>query len=463
MFLVILLLVAHAPISVCFVNHASVATKRSNVVRMTGEIDASIIPKNDKKLKFGLGSIAFSLLPLSPESVGRRKTLMTEIIKDKIYTLDQVQGIINVNVPVRCTIINLKDGLFINNPVAPTEECIQMVRDLSKRLNKEVKYIVLSSLGIEHKGTSGIFSSYFPKAKVFVQPGSYSFPINLPNILFYRFMTDIRDIPEKASDAPWSDEIDHLILGPLKPKGAGGFAETAFFHKSTGTLLVTDVVVKVLDEIPAIIDEDPRALLYHARDDMTEVVKDTRENRLKGWRRMVLFALTFQPSGIEVLDTFDAIKMVDSVPESMKFLGNGAIPYDGRLYPWRWIKDERPNFAALQGGLLVAPILQKLILNREPQKVLNWVDSVCKWPIKRIIPCHLANDIVASSKDFRDAFSFLEEEEQESSFISSLFGRSRAKLPRPNEDDCKLLSDASVLLTKNNVLFEEGERVRRRK
>jgi len=148
------------------------------------DIDASIIPKNDEKLKFGLGSIAFSLLPLSPESVGRRKTLMTEIIKDKMYTLDQVQGIINVNVPVRCTIINLKEGLFINNPVAPTEECIQMVRELSTRLNKEVKYIVLSSLGIEHKGTNGIFASYFPKSTVFVQPGSYSFPINLPNALF---------------------------------------------------------------------------------------------------------------------------------------------------------------------------------------------------------------------------------------------------------------------------------------
>ncbi len=56
------------------------------------EVDASIVPKYDNKLKFGLGSIAFSLLPLSPESVGRRKTLMTEVVKDKIYTLDQVQG-----------------------------------------------------------------------------------------------------------------------------------------------------------------------------------------------------------------------------------------------------------------------------------------------------------------------------------------------------------------------------------
>lgn len=51
----------------------------------------------EKKLSFGLGKIAFSLLPLTPETVGRRKTLLTEIVKDSVWTLDQIQGIINVN------------------------------------------------------------------------------------------------------------------------------------------------------------------------------------------------------------------------------------------------------------------------------------------------------------------------------------------------------------------------------
>ena len=46
-----------------------------------------------------------------------------------------------------------------------------------------------------------------------------------------------------------------------------------------------------------IIQEDPRALLYHSRDSMTEVVEDTPANRQKGWRRMVLFGLTFNPAG----------------------------------------------------------------------------------------------------------------------------------------------------------------------
>lgn len=80
-------------------------------------------------------------------------------------------------------------------------------------------------------------------------------------------------------------------------EGIGGFGDTAFFHKETKTLLVTDAVIRVDNEAPEIIQEDPRALLYHSRDCMTDIVDDSAANRQKGWRRMVLFGLTFQPAG----------------------------------------------------------------------------------------------------------------------------------------------------------------------
>ena len=76
---------------------------------------------------------------------------------------------------------------------------------------------------------------------------------------------------------------------------------------------------------------------------------------------------------------------------------------------------------ALQGGLLVAPILQKLIFNREPKQVLDWADKVSQWPIKRIIPCHLANDIKTNSNEFRKAFNFLEESTISPSFLNKFF------------------------------------------
>ena len=102
---------------------------------------------------------------------------------------------------------------------------------------------------------------------------------------------------------------DELLLRRFKPVifhlkypiffvlGIGGFGDTAFFHRETKTLLVTDAVIRVDNEAPEIIQEDPRALLYHSRDFMTEIIEDTPKNRQKGWRRMVLFGLTFQPAG----------------------------------------------------------------------------------------------------------------------------------------------------------------------
>lgn len=50
-----------------------------------------------KDMQFDLGKIAFSLVPLSPESIGKRKTILTEVVPNTIWTLDQLQGIINVN------------------------------------------------------------------------------------------------------------------------------------------------------------------------------------------------------------------------------------------------------------------------------------------------------------------------------------------------------------------------------
>jgi len=455
-----LMLVCLLAAYVCAFRVVDVARRSSRLTVSMSSSSSNLpaAPTADAKTNFGLGKFAFSLLPLSPESVGRRKTLLTEVVKDTIYTLDQVQGIINVNVPVRATAIALKNGgLFINNPVAPTAECIDMVRSLEAK-HGAVKIIVLSSLGIEHKGTCGIFSSFFPSAQVYIQPGQYAFPVNLPTAFFFPAFKKLKDIPASNADAAWKDDLDHVSLGVLKPKGPGGFAETAFFHRATGTLLVTDAVVKVEDEPPAIINEDPRALLYHARDDMFQVVRDSPANRRKGWRRMVLFGLTFQPAGIKILPTLDALKKTKDVPLEMKALGEGAIPLDPGFYPWEWVKDDMPSFKKLQGGLLVAPILQKLILNREPQKVLDWADKVAKWPIKRIIPCHLANDIKASGKDFRRAFNFLEDLDAKRPFWKA------RPVPAPvgDVDDVKLLSDVSIALTKQDVLFPEGAKIKLR-
>ena len=88
----------------------------------------------------------------------------------------------------------------------------------------------------------------------------------------------------------------------------------------------------------------------------------------------------------------------------------GALPFGA---PWAWGRDDRPSVKALQGGLLCAPILQAIILNRFPEETSAWVDDVCKWRFRRVVPCHLANDVMASPAQFKKAFAFLNEDGSE--------------------------------------------------
>lgn len=59
---------------------------------------------------------------------------------------------------------------------------------------------------------------------------------------------------------------------------------------------------KVTEDVPDIYDDDPKPLLYHARDTINDRVEDTYEVRKRGWRRIVLFGLFFTPSAIYIKD-----------------------------------------------------------------------------------------------------------------------------------------------------------------
>ena len=262
-----------------------------------------------------------------------------------------------------------------------------------------IKHIVVGSVALEHKAYAGVMAQKFPSADVWLAPGQYSFPVNLPNPFLGYPASRTKIVPTKPEDAPkeWNETFDFLTLGPFKSRD-GAFSETVFRHKDSKTLIVTDTVLEVTDEVPEILELDPSPLLYHARDTVTSVVENTPETRTIGWRRVALFGLFFTPSAIEIKDADVAYneRRVDINPD---FIG---------IYPWDWVRDDKASFDALKGGLLCAPILQTLILNRTPIQVLDFADSVSKWDIERIIPAHFKNDLKYNGKDYRAAFSFLE-------------------------------------------------------
>lgn len=173
---------------------------------------------------------------------------------------------------------------------------------------------------------------------------------------------------------------------------------------------MTDTVVSVTNTPPPIIQEDPRAMLFHARDNVTDKVEDTPETREKGWRRMVQFGLIFFPSQIDVVPLGQALREARKVDPSRRNLGSDAVPLG--LYPWMWHDNNADlcNFEQiLQGGALFCPpILTKLILDREPDQTLAWVDAVCqRFPFECVISCHLNNNVKSMPKEFRAAFDVL--------------------------------------------------------
>jgi hypothetical protein len=342
-------------------------------------------------------------VPLYP--YGIRRTIRKEVIKDTVWTFDQIQGIFYVVVPIRMTVVKLEGGgLLVYAPVAPTKECIRLVNELVAE-HGDVKYIILPTIsGIEHKVFVGPFARSFPNAQVFVAPKQWSFPLNLPLTWLGLPQKRTHILPEDSSKTPFANQFDYAILGPIE-LGPGRFAEVVFFDKRSHTLLVTDSVVSIPEEPPAIVQLDPYPLLFHAKDKASDRVEDNQANRRKGWQRISLFALYFQPSVLELPKWGEVFRNALKAPERSK------KAYFG-LFPFQWNSNWKRSFDALRGDgrLFVAPILQTLILNRAPRETIEWADKVASWDFEWIIPCHFDSPIKAQPHQFRQAFSFLEKQ-----------------------------------------------------
>lgn len=385
------------------------------------------------------------ILPLYPYS--KRRTIRKEIIPDTIWTFDQLQGIFYVAVPIRMTVIRLETGgLLIYAPVAPTVECIRLVKELVAKYG-DVKYIILPTVsGLEHKVFVGPFARRFPQAQVFIAPGQWSFPISLP-LSWLGFPTKRTQIlPEDSSKTPFANEFDYAILGPIG-LGIGSFGEVAFFHKRSQTLLVTDSVVSVPETPPQIVELEPYPLLFHAKDDAFSMVEDNKENRQKGWQRISLFAFYFRPSAMET------VKLGEAFRSSFQVSDRSKKAYYG-IYPFKWKNGWQHSFNALrrEGNLLVAPILQALILNRAPQETINWANHVSQWNFQRIIPCHFDAPISATPQQFRQAFNFLEKNPAVSDNLIS------ATKPLP-EEDFQLLRELDETLGKLGIVPPSQEKI----
>lgn len=250
-------------------------------------------------------------------------------------------------------------------------------------------------------------------------------------------------LPLSSNQSPFASEFDYAILDI--DLGQGTFGEVAFFHKRSRTLLVTDSVLSVPEDPPAIVQLDPYPLLFHARDNALDVVFDTTANRRKGWQRISLFTFYFRPSALEMIGLGQAFRDALKAPDRSK------KAYFG-LFPFKWKDDWKQSFDALRGGgrLFVAPILQTLILKQAPSQVLDWADKVALWGFQRIIPCHCDSPIEVGSHQFRQAFAFLETKPSASLDVSG------SQLP---EEDFEFVKELEKELIKRGIASPPKEKV----
>eukprot|EP00192_Tetraselmis_astigmatica_P012104 CAMPEP_0117689780 /NCGR_PEP_ID=MMETSP0804-20121206/24726_1 /TAXON_ID=1074897 /ORGANISM="Tetraselmis astigmatica, Strain CCMP880" /LENGTH=402 /DNA_ID=CAMNT_0005502683 /DNA_START=44 /DNA_END=1255 /DNA_ORIENTATION=+ len=146
-----------------------------------------------------------ALVAVAHTSVPQPANAAQQLVKGRVYGFDQLQGTLKILINTRMTVVVLSSGgLLVNNPVAPTKECQRLLQELVDA-HGPVKYIALSTLALEHKTYYVPFARCFPEAELWVAPGQWSFPLNIPfeSALWPRKLAPSAARPQ-ASAAPGS-------------------------------------------------------------------------------------------------------------------------------------------------------------------------------------------------------------------------------------------------------------------
>ena len=337
------------------------------------------------------------LLPLYP--YGRRATHFEELIPGQIWSLEQLQGVYYVAVPIRLTVVKVPGGLMLVNPLPPTGELRTAIAEL-EQLHGRVQTIVLpTASGLEHKLPLAPLARAFPDAEVWLSPGQWSFPVQLP--LGWLGIPSGRTRVLLDDGVPHADVCAWISLGPLD-LGVGRFQEISCFHRPSGALLVTDALVGIAAEPPLVFNSDPAPLLFHARERGDQALDDTPANRRRGWARLVLFASYLRPEPLEVPGTLEVLR------HALRPGCRSPRSHFG-IYPFAWKQGWEEAAAALMGDQLprlqVAPVLERLVLPRARQTLMEWLTRVeqqvgLRWlvPAHYSAPLHFSPDVVAMLK-----------------------------------------------------------------
>jgi len=262
--------------------------------------------------------------------------------------------------------------------------------------------VLPSSSGLEHKLPVPAMARAFPEAQLWVTPRQWSFPLPLP--LAWLGFPPNRTRVLFDQGLPHSEELSWTALGPLD-LGLGSFMEAACLHRSSGCLLVTDALVSIGDQPPAVFELDPTPLLFHARERGDEPLLDSPERRRIGWWRLALFASYLRPASLEVppAGTVLSQAMAPGLRSARTHFG---------LYPFRWPQGWEHEFERLHSqqaaGLQIAPVLERLVFPRCQQALLRWIESLAALEgVRALIGAHFDAPVPCQADSLRALASAL--------------------------------------------------------
>lgn len=310
------------------------------------------------------------LLPLYP--YGHRSTLIQERIPEQIWTFEQLHGVWYVAVPIRMTVVKVAGGLLLYAPVAPTQEVLRALRALETQHGPVCTIVLPTTSGLEHKVPVPAMARAFPSATVWISDCQWSYPLRLPSswLGFPQGRTKVLG----RDGYPHPEQLQWVALGPLD-LGLGRFLEVACLDSATGSLLVTDALVSFKDTPPEVFALDPTPLLFHARERGSEPLLDTAEQRIKGWKRILLFANFFRPACVQVPEW-------GAICQDLWSPGHRQARTHFGLYPFRWSEDWDDQANRLlsrcerDNPITLAPVLERLVLVRAKEQFVAWLHSL---------------------------------------------------------------------------------------
>mmetsp|Transcript_36205 Transcript_36205/g.79232 ORF Transcript_36205/g.79232 Transcript_36205/m.79232 type:complete len:506 (+) Transcript_36205:76-1593(+) len=337
----------------------------------------------------------------------QRETTKREI-DDNIWALEQSLILGPLETPLRCVVVKLADGtLWVHAPLAPTEEFFDLVESCAFASHagdtggttasnaSKVAHVVVPTYALEHKVFVKDALKRWTDAKLYTSPGQFSFPLrSAPDELVWGRPVDCvlqgsDDFTISTNDQQpsWTNEIQYETLA-AGTFDIGGIPttlyETAFFHKKSKTLIVTDSVAQISLEPPPLSHVE-NLLLVSKRSTSDALPEDTSETRRIGWEKTALLISYFFPEHEE--------------PDPDKV---GVVT---------WTEGWHDNFQQLAGRLCVPPVVRTLLYAQNPGEVRHWVDRVAsRWEFERIVPAHWEAPITAGPTDFKRAFRFLEDD-----------------------------------------------------